>query len=556
MQPDYEDRKQTNYTARVPDLVEKWSPRLFYTTAAAGWVVVALLAWWHLAWSVLAVPVLVYTWMGVVDRMQQTHAVRRNYPVLGRFRYMLEGLRNELRQYFLEADDEENPISREKRATVYARAKNQLDTLPFGTRRDAYGPGYEWVNHSLNARAAGEDEVRVRIGEHSSCSRPYDASLFNVSAMSFGSLSSHAILALSHGAKAGGFYHNTGEGGISPYHLEGGADLVWQIGTGYFGCRDEEGNFDEELYRKNSRREQVKMIELKLSQGAKPGHGGILPARKVSQEIAEIRHVPLGRDVVSPPAHTTFTTPVEMLHFIERLRTLSDGKPVGFKICIGNRTEFMGIVKAMEETGILPDFITVDGGEGGTGAAPLEFSNSVGSPLVDGLVFVNGALIGAGLRDRLKIISAGKITSGFHILRMLALGADLTNGARSMMFAVGCIQALKCNTNHCPVGVTTQDPVLVSGLVVEDKMRRVTSFHRKTVESVYELLGAAGIGDPGHLRPHHILRRCDDGVVMSYEELYPTPAAGSLLEGNGPEHLQKVWDEARTDRFGPGLHAA
>ncbi len=548
--------RTATHTPRIPGIVEKWSVKAFYTTALVGWLIVAALSWIHPWFGLLAIGQLIFTAMGIEDRVQTRHAVRRNFPVLGRFRYTLEGLRNELRQYFFEEDDDENPISREKRAIVYARSKNQLDTLPFGTRHDVYRQGYEWINHSLNARNASGEELRVRIGEHSSCTQPYDASLLNISAMSFGSLSRHAIEALNRGAKAGGFYHNTGEGGISPYHQRGGGDLVWQIGTGYFGCRGPDGGFDPDRFRESAKSPQVKMIEIKLSQGAKPGHGGILPAQKLTEEIAAIRGVPMGQDVLSPPAHDAFDDPTGLLHFVENLRELSGGKPVGFKLCIGNPTEFLGILKAMVETGIRPDFITIDGGEGGTGAAPLEFSNSVGTPLIDGLVFANHALVGAGLRDQVRIIAAGKITTGFHIVRLLALGADLCNAARAMMFALGCIQALKCNSNHCPVGVATQDPGLVHGLVVEDKAPRVAEFHRKTIESAYELLGAAGLESPAQLCPHHLLRRDGAGQVRSYEELYPTPPSGSLLNREGPSRMQLLWDSATSNRFGPGLRSS
>ncbi|MBZ0267836.1 FMN-binding glutamate synthase family protein, partial [bacterium] len=372
--------------------------------------------------------------------------------------------------------------------------------------------------------------------------------LLNVSAMSYGSLGRRTVLALNRGAKLGGFSHNTGEGGISPYHLEGGGDLVWQIGTGYFGCRTEEGGFDEERFARNAERESVRMIEVKLSQGAKPGHGGILPGRKVTPEIAEIRHVAVGRDVVSPPRHMAFTTPVGMMRFLHRLREIS-GKPVGFKLCVGKRSEFLAICRAMRETGITPDFITVDGAEGGTGAAPLEFANSVGVPLADGLSFVNNALVGAGMRGEIRVISAGKIATGFHIVRQLALGADLCNSARGMMFALGCIQALKCNTNHCPVGIATQDPALQEGLVVDVKADRVRLFHARTVESVTALLGAAGLGSSAELRPGHLFRRVAPGVIRSYEEIYPSLPVGALVEGSAPPEWQRMWDGVRPDRF-------
>jgi len=498
--------------------------------------------------GLLLVPVAAFVAVGVADMVQRRHAIRRNFPVIGHLRYFFESLRPEVRQYFVESDSEENPISREKRAIVYQRAKGQVDTLAFGTRRDVYRPGYEWMNHSLAARAPHSEETRIRIGE-GSAANPYDASILNISAMSFGALSSQAILALNRGARLGGFSHNTGEGGLSPYHLEPGGDIVWQIGTGYFGTRTCDGKFSPKDFAQNAGRESVKMIEIKLSQGAKPGHGGILPGAKVTPEIAAIRGVAAGRDVVSPPAHTAFSTPVEMMQFVSELRELSDGKPVGIKLCVGSRREVFALCKAMIETGIHPDFITVDGGEGGTGAAPLEFSNSVGSPLTDGLSFVHAALTGCDLRDAIRIIASGKITTGFHIVSKLALGADLCNSARGMMFALGCIQATKCNTNHCPVGIATQNPRLSNGLDVTDKAERVRSFHARTVESLYELLGAAGLDHPAQVRPRHILRRVGVGDVRSFEEIYPGVDPGALLAGSAPAPLMRLWDEARADSF-------
>lgn len=533
---------------RVPAILERWSRRAFWIVAIAMFAVtlgLSVLSLWALLGLVVAVP---FTVMGLRDIAQSGHAVRRNFPVLGRARYLLEGLRPELRQYFVESDIEENPISREKRSIVYARAKNQLDTLPFGTQQDVYGMGYEWLNHSLAAQPPRTGEIRIRIGE-GSAAHPYDASILNISAMSYGSLSSNAIEALNKGAQLGGFFHNTGEGGVSRYHRAHGGDLVWQIGTGYFGCRTLDGRFCPENYAKSACLDSVKMIELKLSQGAKPGHGGILPARKVTSEIAELRGVPLGQDVISPPSHTEFSTPIEMMEFIGRLRDLSGGKPVGFKLCVGQRREFLSLCKAMRETGISPDFISVDGAEGGTGAAPLEFSNSVGVPLQDGLNFVHNALLGAGLRDRVRVMAAGKISTGFHILRALALGADLVSSARAMMFAVGCIQAIKCNTNHCPVGVATQDPKLVRGLDVEDKASRVFNYHEATVESVYDLLAAAGLGSPFDVGPEHIFRRINEVDTRSYAEIYPQLDADAFLDGVAPERLQQLWDRAPVDRF-------
>ncbi|MCP4873363.1 MAG: FMN-binding glutamate synthase family protein [Proteobacteria bacterium] len=537
------------YPARVPDIIERWSPSVFYIVATALWAATAWLSKLSPWFWLLAVPVTVFSWMGIADRVQGAQSIRRNFPVLGRLRYVLEGLRPEFRQYFVESDQEENPFSREDRTIVYSRSKAQLATLPFGTRTDVYAEGYEWINHSLAAAHSPAEEVRIPIGEASGAAQPYLSSLLNVSAMSYGSLSANAVLALNLGAKQGGFSHNTGEGGVSPYHLEHGGDLVWQIGTGYFGCRADDGGFDPDAFAANAGRPSVKMIEIKLSQGAKPGHGGILPGKKVTAEIAAIRGVPMGQDVISPPTHRAFDTPIGLMEYVVQLRELSGGKPVGFKLCLGSPREFLALIKAMLETDVVPDFITIDGAEGGTGAAPLEFSNHVGTPLEDGLVFIHSAMRGAGLRERTKLIAAGKIATAFHITKLLALGADLTNSARSMMFALGCIQALKCNTNHCPVGVATQDKRLMLGLEVGNKGERVASFHGRTVDGVYELLGAAGLTDPRDLRPFHIVRREGPGEVNTYAEIYPRLPEGSLLSGEAPPWVMRLWHLARPDSF-------
>lgn len=442
--------------------------------------------WTPVLWSLLViVPVVL---RGLADVFQTRQAVRRNFPLIGHGRYLLEQIRPEINQYFVESNSDGRPFSRNDRSVVYQRAKGELDTLPFGTQRDVYAAGYEWINHSLAPVEADHTAARVVVGG-SACTQPYSASIFNVSAMSYGSLSRNAVLALNAGAKLGGFAHNTGEGGLSPYHLEPGGDLVWQIGTGYFSCRTPDGRFDLDEFARRAVLPNVRMIEVKLSQGAKPGHGGILPAAKLTPEIVAIRGVVPGQDVVSPPAHTAFSTPIGLLQFLQRLREASGGKPVGFKLCIGKRHEFFGIVKAMLESGIRPDFITIDGGEGGTGAAPLEFSDSVGTPLNDGLSFAHNALVGAGLRDEIRLIASGKVNTGFQIATKIALGADMCNAARAMMFALGCIQALRCNTNQCPTGVATQDPELVHGLHVGDKSQRVFRFHRETVKSFFEVLG-------------------------------------------------------------------
>jgi len=472
-------------------MIEKWSRLFFFfiTFGSLGFVLALARVWPFAKWGFL--PIGVWLGVGLYDIWQKKHTILRNFPVLGHFRFLLESIRPEIRQYFIESDSEENPYSREKRSVVYQRAKATLDTLPFGTRRDVYQNGYEWINHSLAPTEKNPAFARVMVGEMS-CGQPYSAALFNISAMSYGALSRNAVMALNRAAKEGEFYHNTGEGGISDWHRQGG-DLVWQVGTGYFGCRRPDGTFCAETFKNRACLPEVKMIELKLSQGAKPGHGGILPAAKVTDEIARIRDVPRGQDIISPPSHSSFANPVELLEFLTHLRELAGGKPVGFKLCVGSYREFLGICKAMVETGLHPDFITVDGAEGGTGAAPLEFSNSVGMPLNDGLAFVHSALIGIDMRDRVKLIAAGKITTGFHLLSKIALGADLCNAARGMMFALGCIQALKCNTNECPTGVTTQSSRLYRGLDVEDKAQRVKRFQRATVESAMELATASGM---------------------------------------------------------------
>lgn len=487
--------------------------------------------------------------LGLMDMVQTKQTVRRLYPFLGRFRYMLESVRPEIQQYFVESDTSGTPIPREFRSLVYQRAKGARDTRPFGTIFDVDRPGYEWINHSLVPVHIEDTDPRVEFGT-GRCSKPYKASPLNISAMSYGALSGNAIRALNKGAKIGGFSHNTGEGSLSPYHLEAGGDIVWQIGTGYFGCRSEDGNFEPELFKKNASLDVVKMIEIKLSQGAKPGHGGILPAAKLTEEIAKIRNVPMGKDVVSPAAHSAFSTPIELLDFIVQLRELSGGKPVGIKLCIGRRDEFLAICKAMLKTGNVPDFITVDGGEGGTGAAPTEMTNSVGTPLKDALIFVNEALIGIGLRDQVRIIASGKILSAFHLLRAVALGADTVNSARGMMMALGCIQARSCNTDHCPTGIATQNPARGKGLVVSDKAERVAHFHRATIENLVELLGAAGLKSVEDLQPKHINRRVEGTNVKSYAQLYPCIGHKCLLdESTTPKGWLADWQAADPERW-------
>jgi glutamate synthase domain-containing protein 2 len=477
--------------------------------------VIGDLSKWSSHWWPIAVVALFVVWLR--DVSQRQHTILRNFPIIGHMRYWLEEIRPEIQQYFVETDISAFPIPRIYRSNAYQKAKGDNDTVPFGSELDLYAEDYQWINHSCFPAEADPASFRVTIG-NSQCRQPYSASLLNISAMSFGSLSHAAITALGNGAKAGGFYHNTGEGGLSPYHLGTGADIVWQIGTGYFSSRTRDGNFDPELFKKNAAHPQVKMIEIKISQGAKPGHGGVLPAEKVSEEIARIRNVEVGKTVISPPGHTTFGNPVELCLFIDKLRGLSEGKPIGFKFCVGRREEFTAICDAMLQTKIYPDFITVDGGEGGTGAAPFDFINFVGSPLKEGLHFVHLTLQGAGLREHVKIIASGKVMTGFNLFEKFALGADLCNSARGMMLSMGCIQAYRCNTNKCPTGIATSDPSLVAGLDVPSKSARVKSFHEKTLHSFADLVGAAGLKAPNQIRPHHISRR-HNGEVVTLAEL-------------------------------------
>ncbi|RZK15473.1 MAG: FMN-binding glutamate synthase family protein [Pedobacter sp.] len=490
--------------------------------------------------------------LGVYDLYQPKHSIVRNYPVFGRLRYFMEELRPKVYQYFVESDVNGTPYNRLNRSLIYQRAKKDNDTIPFGTQLNVYDNGYEWLSHSIAAISHHElnSDPRVMVGGPD-CKKPYSASIYNISAMSFGSLSQNAILALNGGAKMGNFAHNTGEGGISDYHRQPGGDLIWQIGTGYFGCRNEDGTFNYDAYAERAVTDQVKMIEIKLSQGAKPGHGGMLPAKKVTPEVARIRLVPQGKDILSPPAHSAFNSPIGLLEFVKSLRDLSGGKPVGFKLCIGRKSEFYSICKAMVETGIYPDFITVDGGEGGTGAAPQEFSNSVGMPLREGVAFVYDVLNGFDLKKHIKIIASGKVSSGFDLVKNIALGADMCNAARGMMFALGCIQALECNSNTCPTGVATQDQSLMKGLVVEDKTVRVKNFHNLTVASAVELLGAAGLREPAQLSRAYINRRVSQNVMQSYLETFPYIPAGSLLQTPYPTRFELGMALSTSKSFAP-----
>ena len=485
--------------------------------------------------------------LGIYDIFQTRRTILRVFPVIGHLRYLLESIRPEIQQYFVESDISGMPFSREYRALVYQRAKKEQDTRPFGTIIDVYRNGYEWVNHSIAPKPVTNHNPRVRFGVDS-CRKPYDASLLNISAMSYGALSKTAILALNKGAKLGGFAQNTGEGGISPYHLEHGGDLIWQIGTGYFGCRDNFGHFDPEKFAENAAQYAVKMIEVKISQGAKPGHGGILPAVKLTEEIADIRGVPMGQDVISPASHSAFSTPIELLEFLTQLRDLSGGKPVGFKLCIGDKSEFLAICKAMVETGLTPDFITVDGSEGGTGAAPVEMTNSVGMPLREGLVFVHNALVGSGLRSKVKIVASGKAVSAFHMLRLLALGADTVNAARAMMMALGCIQARSCHNDKCPTGIATQKAVRVNALNVEVKAERVTNYHAANIESLTEIIGGAGLESVEDITPDHLYHRVGGGEVKTYSDTYSFVGDGALLfDKTRPKGWERDWNRARAE---------
>lgn len=524
---------------------------VFAVLSTLGVGLVGYFLWQPMFWLyIVTLPLVIW---GVYDMFQHKHAIIRNFPIIGRGRYLMEALRPAIQQYFVESDTTGRPISRLHRSIVYQRAKQVTQTNPFGTQQDLYSEGYEWMNHSIAALDPHSLDMhpRVLIGGPN-CKQPYNCSVFNVSAMSYGSLSKNAIMALNGGAAIGKFAHNTGEGGISPYHNKPGGDLIYQVGTGYFGCRNDEGGFSDELFKKRTAEDNVKMIELKLSQGAKPGHGGILPAKKNTPEIAEIRNVKPGVAVLSPPYHKEFSTPIGLLQFIKKMQELSGGKPVGFKLCVGYKSEFIAICKAMVETGITPDFISVDGGEGGTGAAPLEFSDSVGMPHKEGLAFVVDTLMGFNLKKDIKIIAAGKITTSFHLFRTMAIGADVGYSARAMMLALGCIQALECNKNNCPTGVATQDPELVAGLHVSDKKVRVANYHQDTVKNFVELLAAAGMSDVSKINRKLVWRRISMTKTMRYDEFYPYLPIGCLLnESTVPADWKMDWEAASADSFLP-----
>jgi glutamate synthase domain-containing protein 2 len=502
----------------------------------------------HFGWFFLIFLALAL--LGTYDLIQPHHSILRSFPIAAHIRFLLEDARPEIRQYFLESDTDGVPFDRNARSIVYQRAKGDLDKRPLGTELNVYATSYEWINHSLMPAPLSTEPFRIKVGGPD-CGKPYSSSVLNVSAMSFGALSANAIRALNKGAKMGGFAHDTGEGGLSSYHRENGGDIIWEIGSGYFGCRTPDGKFSPERFAEQAASEQVKMIEIKLSQGAKPGHGGVLPAAKVSAEIAETRGVPMGVDCISPSHHSEFSTPVGLLDFVARLRDLSGGKPVGFKLCIGHPWEFLGIGKAMLKTGIYPDFIVIDGKEGGTGAAPLEFIDHLGTPLQEGLMFAQNMLVGLNIRNRVKLGASGKIITAFDMARIMSMGADWCNSARGFMFAVGCIQSQQCHTDRCPTGVATQDKVRQRALVVPDKAQRVYNFHRSTLAALAEVIAAAGLSHPDELSPRHFLKRVSPDIVASYEQINRFLEPGELLNGTEDERFKRSWKMATADSFAP-----
>ncbi len=512
--------------------------------ATAALVAAVLISPW---WWILAVVLLLPAVVGGYDLVQRKHSVLRNYPVIGHLRFLLEALRPEIQQYFIERNYDGVPYDRDTRTVIYERAKGIHGEQAFGTERNVNQPGYEFLLHATVPKPVSDDTPRVRVGGPD-CTKPYEMALLNVSAMSFGALSANAIRALNAGAKAGGFAHDTGEGGLTDHHLAAGGDLIWELGSGYFGARTKDGDFDPAMFADKAAHDAVRCVSLKLSQGAKPGIGGVLPGAKVSAEIAAARNVPQGEKCVSPSAHTVFSTPRELVRFIARMRELADGKPTGFKLCVGSRREFLSICKAMIDEGTTPDFIVVDGSEGGTGAAPLEYEDHVGTPLTDGLLIVHNALVGSGLRDRIRLGASGKVATGSDIVKRIAQGADYTNAARAMMMAVGCIQAQRCHTNTCPVGVTTQDPKRMRALVVPDKAERVHRFQQATVAQAVQMIASMGLDGPDQLNPGHVMRRVDHTVTRSYAELYDWLAPGELLT-DPPQDWASDWKQADPDRF-------
>lgn len=492
--------------------------------------------------------IMVYTIIGLHDLWFSNHNLNRLYPVVAYCRYMLEFIRPEIQQYFIASNISERPFNREQRSLVYRRAKQLDDTMPFGTEMDIRAPGFFFARHSLDPKVVSDEHSRVVFGGES-CKKPYSASRLNISAMSFGALSDRAIRSLNRGAKLGGFAHNTGEGGLSPYHLAEKGDIFWQIGTGYFGCRAKNGRFDPEQFKDKSQNDVVKMIEIKLSQGAKPSHGGVLPGSKVDAEIAEMRGVEVGKDCISPPTHAEFSNPTGLLEFVEKLRDLSQGKPIGFKLCVGEIAELAAIVKAMKETGMMPDFITIDGAEGGTGAAPLEFSNRLGAPCLEATYSLHNLLRATNLRDKLRIISSGKTATGFDMVTKIALGANTVNAARTMMMAVGCIQSQSCNTNRCPTGIATQDKTRSKAIDIGAKSLRVKNFHDNTIKNCFNLIGAMGYDNPDELEPRNIFRRTPDEKALHFDEIYTPLPDGCLVDGDTSNQYYQWFQKISIDRF-------
>ncbi len=521
--------------------------KIFYISSILSLLLIGILyPFWHhsLYLLIIVIPLIL---LGIYD-VNCRHNVLRNYPVIGHLRYMFEFIRPEIQQYFVATNISGRPFNREERSLVYQRATGANDTHPFGTEHDINVSGYEYAQHSIAVKKAVEGSDRVLIGGPD-CKKPYSASRINVSAMSFGAISKNAVRALNRGAKMGNFAQDTGEGGLTPYHLQEGGDIIWEIATAYFGCRTLDGKFDDKKFIEQANIDNVKMIEIKISQGAKPSHGGLLPAAKITEEIAEIRGIPMGQDCLSPPTHSEFSTPEGLLYFVKKLRDQTGGKPTGFKLCIGRFSEFMGICKAILKTGITPDFITVDGAEGGTGAAPLEYSNRFGVPTNEALAFVHNCLVGINLRDKIRIIASGKVTTGFDVVMKIALGADMINMARPMMFAVGCIQALRCHTNTCPTGVTTQDPNRVKALVVDHKSLHVKNFHHATIKSFLDIMGAMGIDHPDKLTPKMIYYRLSEAKSIDYTEVFHYIEPGNLLSDHIDSHYKALWEASSAEHF-------
>jgi len=519
----------------------------YYLLSVASLTIIAALSliWTPVLWFLLLVlPIIA---LGIYD-LRSSHNILRNYPVIGHLRYLFEFIRPEIQQYFVNTNLSGRPFNREQRSLVYRRAKDLDDTHPFGTEYDISDSGYEFAVHSIHANHLDMQHAHIEVGGPQ-CRQPYRASRLNISAMSFGALSATAVQAMNRGAKIGGFAHNTGEGGLSPYHLAEGGDIIWQIGTGYFGCRTIDGKFDSAAFAEKATLDVVKMIEIKISQGAKPSHGGVLPAAKIDAEIARMRGITMDEDCISPPQHSTFSTPLGLLQFVQQLRELSGGKPTGFKLCLGRREEFLSICKAMLETQILPDFITVDGAEGGTGAAPVEFSNNMGAPINEALAFVHNALVGCNLRQHIRLIANGKVISGFDVVSKLALGADMCGMARAMMFAVGCIQALRCNDNTCPTGVTTQDPIRQRAIVIPLKAQHVANYHRNTMKSFLSLAGAMGVTSPSEITPDLLYFRVDAGNSLSYRDLFHFIEPGNFLTTDIHDYYRPYWQRADANHF-------